>query len=83
MSQENVELVRQAFEHFRRTGEQQWEWLDPEIEVYDHDIPGAGTYRGHEGYLRWLEDWGEAWDDYSMQPDNNEAQALEATGLSE
>jgi ketosteroid isomerase-like protein len=67
MSQENVELVRQAFEQFLRTGEQLWEVLDPEVEVYDHDIPDAGSYRGHEGYLRWLEDWGEAWDDFSIE----------------
>jgi ketosteroid isomerase-like protein len=66
MSQENVEAVRQAFEHFLQTGEAQLEFLDPEVEVYDHDIPDAGTYRGHAGYLRWLADWGEAWDDFSM-----------------
>ena len=69
MSQENVERARQAFEHFLRTGEHLWETIDPKIEVYDHDIPDAGNYRGHEGYLRWLEDWGEAWDDFSMEPE--------------
>jgi ketosteroid isomerase-like protein len=69
MAQENVEIVRQAFEHFLRTSEQQLEWLDPEIEVYDHEIPDAGTYCGHEGYLRWLEDRGKAWDDFSMEPE--------------
>jgi ketosteroid isomerase-like protein len=67
MSQENVELARRGFEHFTRTGEPQWETIDPEVEVYDHDILDAGTYRGHEGYLSWLADWGEAWDDFSMQ----------------
>ena len=68
MSQENVERARQAFEHFLRTGEHLWDTIDPEVEVYDHDIPDAGNYRGHEGYLRWLEDWGEAWDSFSMEP---------------
>jgi ketosteroid isomerase-like protein len=67
MSRENVELARRAFEHFLRTGDQRWEFLDPEVEVYDHDIPDAGTYRGHEGYNRWLEDWGEAWGDFSLE----------------
>jgi ketosteroid isomerase-like protein len=69
MSQENVELVRQATEHYLRTGEQQWEAFDPDVEVHDHDIPDAGNYRGHEGYLRWLEDWGEAWEDFSVEPE--------------
>jgi ketosteroid isomerase-like protein len=66
MSQENVEIVRQGFEHFLR-GEQRLELLDPEVEVYDHDIPDAGTYRGHEGFLTWLADWGEAWDEFSIE----------------
>jgi ketosteroid isomerase-like protein len=69
MSQENVELTRQAFEHYLRTGELQWESVDPEVEVHDHDIPDAGTYRGHDGYRKWLEDWGEAWDSFSMEPE--------------
>jgi ketosteroid isomerase-like protein len=68
MSQENVEVTRQAFEHFVRTGKHQWDTIDSEVEVYDHDIPDAGTYRGHEGYLRWVEDWSEAWGSFSMEP---------------
>jgi ketosteroid isomerase-like protein len=130
MSQENVEITRRSFEHFFQTGDHQWDAIDPEVEVYDHDIPDAGTYRGHEGYLRWVADWGDAWADYRMEPErwidagdkvvlifqmtakgkgsgvevkrrdaivwtvsdgkavrldyyNNEAQALEAVGLSE
>jgi ketosteroid isomerase-like protein len=69
VSQENVDIARQAFEHYFRTGEQRWDSIDPKVEVHDHDIPDAGTYRGHEGYLRWLNDWGEAWDDFSMEPE--------------
>jgi hypothetical protein len=67
MSQNNVEIARQAFEHFRRTGEPDWERLDPEVEIYDHDLPDAGTYRGHDGYANWLADWGAAWSDFSME----------------
>jgi ketosteroid isomerase-like protein len=67
MSQGNVEIARGAFEHFLQTGDQQWDVIDREIEVYDHDIPDAGTYRGHEGYASWLADWGEAWEDFSME----------------
>jgi ketosteroid isomerase-like protein len=67
MPQSNVEIARQAFEHFIRTGEPDWEQIDPEVEVYDHDIPDAGTYRGHNGYANWLADWGAAWSDFSME----------------
>jgi len=69
MSQENVDTVRRAFEHFASTGEPAWETLHPEVEVHDHDIPDAGEYRGHSGYARWLQDWADAWESYTPEPD--------------
>ena len=66
MSQENVEIIRRALEHFDRTGEPDWDQIDADVEVYDHDIPDAGIYRGHKGYAAWLADWGEAWSDFWM-----------------
>jgi hypothetical protein len=52
MSQENVEIVRRAFEQFTREG---WEPLmgtvwDPEIvwNMSPTGIPGLGTYRGFD-----------------------------------
>jgi ketosteroid isomerase-like protein len=69
MSRQNVESARRGFEHFLRTGEPQWETIDPNVEVYDHDIPDATTYRGHEGYTGWLAGWGEAWSDFSLEPE--------------
>ena len=70
MSEESLQLARGAFEHFAKTGEPQWETIDPEVECYDHDIPDAGTYRGHEGYLSWIADWGEAWEDWGFEPEH-------------
>jgi hypothetical protein len=52
----NVEAVQEAFEHFQRTGEPLLALLDADIEVYDHDIPDAGSYHGQDGYVRWLGD---------------------------
>ena len=69
MSRENVEIAQQAFEHYARTGEPLWETIDPAVEVHDHDIPDAGTYRGHAGYAKWLVDWGQAWDDFTLEPE--------------
>jgi len=68
MSRENVEIVRGAIEYFGRTGEPHLETLDPEVEVLDHDLPDAGVYRGRDGFVRWLANWGEAWDSFSMEP---------------
>ena len=66
MSQENVEVARRFHEHFDRTGEPLWEVVDTEIEIYDHDIPDAETYRGLDGYIRWLTNWGDTFDGYAM-----------------
>ena len=69
MSQENLDRFRLGFEEFLRTGELQWDTIDPDVEVHDHDIPDADTYRGHSGYLKWLEDWGAAWSEVSLEPE--------------
>ena len=61
MSQENVEIVRGAFEEFTRGG---WEPLfgtfwGPEI-VWDMspaDIAGLGTYQGYDEVRSFFEDW--------------------------
>jgi ketosteroid isomerase-like protein len=69
MSQANVELLRRGFDYFMATGEPPWEIIDEEVEVYDHDTPDQGDYRGHAGYARWLEDWGAAWAEWSIEPE--------------
>jgi ketosteroid isomerase-like protein len=64
----NVAVVQQGLEHFMTTGEPDWATLHKEVEVYDHDTPDQrGEYRGHAGVARWLEEWGAAWADYSIE----------------
>ena len=58
ISSQNVEIVRDLMEQFMQ-GDVAWDALDPQIEVYDHDILDAGEYRGHAGVIRWIEDWQE------------------------
>jgi ketosteroid isomerase-like protein len=68
MSQENVEVVREAHERFSKTGQPIWEKIDADTEVFDHDIPdGKNPYRGVNGMTEWLSDFGEAWDSYVME----------------
>ncbi len=69
MSQENVEIIKAAVAHFVATGEPLWSTTAEDIEVHDHDIPDAGVYRGHAGYLQWLEDWAGAWSEFSLEPE--------------
>lgn len=67
MSQENIEVARRFHDHFDRTGEPLWDVIDSEIEVYDHDIPDAGTYHGLAGFTEWLTNWGESFEDSAME----------------
>src|SRR4051812_42204755 len=69
MSKEDVDLVRSGLEHFLATGEVLWSSLAEQVEVYDHDLPDAGEYRGHTGFARWLEDWATPWSQYSLRPE--------------
>jgi hypothetical protein len=58
MSQETVEIVRRGYEAYARGDmDAAVAPFDPEIEIYDHDIPDAGVYRGVEGLFRWQADW--------------------------
>ena len=69
MSQENVEIVRRGLEDHFATGEPPWGVLDEQVEVYDHDTPDQGPYRGHADYQRWLDEWGAAWAEWSIEPE--------------
>jgi ketosteroid isomerase-like protein len=59
MSQENVELVREAFEAFNRGDlEEALERMHPDIEWRTLDaFPDAGTYRGREGVREFWHTW--------------------------
>ena len=68
MSEENVEIVREAHERFTRTGQPIWERIDADTEVFDHDIPDArNPYRGVDGVTDWLSDFAEAWESYGLE----------------
>jgi len=50
VSGENVETYRRIIEAWNDGGvEAVLPYYDPEIEIYDPDLPGEGTYRGHDG----------------------------------
>ena len=74
MSQENVEIVRRALDASDR---EDWDVvlaeLDTDVEIDDRDITESGKYRGHDGYLKWLNDWGASW--YSWHREDTEYRA--------
>ena len=71
MSQENVEIVRSAFEAFQRDDvegimpflDEQIEWRNPE------DSPIAGVWHGHDGVRDWFKQASEAFGDMTFTPD--------------
>ena len=64
-----MEFVREGWERYSGTGEPPWDLFHESVEVHDHDTPDQGDYRGHEGLARWLEDWGAAWAEWSIEVD--------------
>jgi ketosteroid isomerase-like protein len=70
MSQENVEIVRRCLDAYVCGDlEAALAVFDPAIEVYDHDIPDAGEYRGLEGVLHWQADWERSWESWRWEPE--------------
>ncbi len=68
MSQENVEIVRRTVSQFMATGEPVWDAMDHKVECYDHDVPDGGHHHGHDGFVRFTENWSEAWAEWSVDP---------------
>jgi ketosteroid isomerase-like protein len=68
---QNVELARgglQSWVEGDRDGAM--ETLSEDVEIYvPLELGNAGTYRGRENFLRWVEQWDEAWSDFEMSVD--------------
>ena len=69
MSQENVEAVHRGLDAFNRRDVQSWlGHFDPAVEVSeDRSIPDAGTYRGHQGLVKWMYVMDRNWDGLQVQ----------------
>jgi ketosteroid isomerase-like protein len=71
MSEENVEIVRRWIEAFNRGG------VDMAAHFVDSDVEWtttglyieAGTYRGHEGVLRYLDALAAEFEDFRSEPE--------------
>ena len=72
MSQENVEIIRKAYEAFARgDGGAILNILHPEVEIHDHDAPDRPSpYHGHEGWVRFVGEELEVWDDLRFEPED-------------
>ena len=68
MAASDVEIVRQAFEAYRRGDFAAiLELCDPEIVVQDPGRTGT-RFQGHDGLMRFWQEWLESWEDYRVEP---------------
>jgi ketosteroid isomerase-like protein len=66
MTQENLEIVRRAFEEMGNDDLRGGVW-DPDVEIVNAEgWVIETTYRGHEGLRRWWEDLAEAFGDFRI-----------------
>jgi len=72
MSEQNVELHRQALEAFNGHETEAFiACFDPAIEYHSvMTVPGGAVYHGHDGMRRYFRDFGEAWgDEFRVEPE--------------
>ena len=69
MSQENVEIVRRGYDHYNRTGEAEYDVLDPEV-VYDvsRRTFDPRVYHGHQGVREFVALIREQWATMRLEP---------------
>jgi ketosteroid isomerase-like protein len=69
MSQENVAIVRAAFDAWARGDvDALLELMHPEVTVVQpQTMPGGATLHGHAGVMEAIEMWPEQWDDYRIE----------------
>lgn len=65
---ESVERLRRAYELFNRTGEFEWELLDPEVEWNAFRFAPVAEYRGRDGVRRWLDEVSEMFEGLLIEP---------------
>jgi ketosteroid isomerase-like protein len=71
VSQENVELVREAYDAYNREGITGiLRYLDPEVEWRNPtESPNAGVFIGHEGVVEWQRLADEAFEGMQFEPE--------------
>jgi ketosteroid isomerase-like protein len=71
MRDSDAELVRTAYEVWnRRDFARIWELLDPEVVVDARArVMNPDVYTGHEGFQRMVDEMGETWDEWRLEPE--------------
>jgi ketosteroid isomerase-like protein len=71
MSQENVEIVRAAYERYAATGDLAQDYAADFVwDVSNLHWPGQQVYEGADGARTFLREWTDAWEDWELEPDS-------------
>jgi ketosteroid isomerase-like protein len=74
MSQENVEIVRRGYAHWKATGGAGEGEIraHPDLvwDVSELGWPDQQIYRGPAGAMQFNAEWADAWDDWEMEPED-------------
>jgi ketosteroid isomerase-like protein len=72
MSKENVEVVLRAWAAFSEGDlTKVLQQFDPEVVSYTAPPLDPAEYRGHEGFLKWCENWLSAFDDFTNEVESH------------
>jgi ketosteroid isomerase-like protein len=75
MEDGRADFIREAIEAFNRGDiDRMLEFCDPEVEIADPERTGT-TWRGHNGYRAFIQEWIENFDEYQV-----EIEAIEQNG---
>jgi ketosteroid isomerase-like protein len=66
---ERIELVRRGFAAYESGDiEGALELMHPDVLVHaSREFLNSGTFHGHEGFLRWIGQWNEAWESFEQE----------------
>jgi ketosteroid isomerase-like protein len=72
-----IALVRSGMEAYNAGDvEAVLELFADDIEIYSpHEFLNAGTFHGHQGFLRWISAWNDAWESFEI-----DIEAIEPVG---
>lgn len=69
MSEQNVEIVRRCYDLFTtRDLDALLDYIDPRVQVSEpRELPGAGSFHGHDGFLQAVDHWVGEFDDFRIE----------------
>jgi hypothetical protein len=62
-----AELTARILAAYDETGDMDWSLVRPDLEIHDHELIDSAVNRGREGWERWVSDWGQSWEEYTIE----------------